>query len=181
MKKIALISGHRGRGTGAVGLQIDEGAETIWLRNRIEDHLCQKYNIVPVVDCDTDNLNTVVKELRHELSKTDICIDIHFNASTAASANGAEVLIPASATSDEKKRAGELLQVVCDTLGIKSRGVKDEASGQHGKLAMLSGFDCVNMLLEVCFVSNPTDSSKYLAKREILALNIARLVSGWLS
>ena len=177
MKKIAIISGHRGRGTGAAGKTIDEGAETIWLRNKIEWYLCTKYNIVPVVDCDTDNLNSVVTELRTELSKTDVCIDIHFNASSSTSATGAEVLIPKNATVDERELAAELLQVVVDTIGVKLRGVKPEDAGQHGSLAMLSGFDCCNLLLEVCFISSSFDSAKYLMKREKLAEAIADWIS----
>ena len=70
-KKCALIAGHRGPGTGAVGY-IDEGAETIWLRDRIEYFLCTKYNIVPLVDNDNATLNEVVKKLRTELDKKDI-------------------------------------------------------------------------------------------------------------
>ena len=34
---------------------------------------------------------------------------------------------------------------------------KTEKQTYHGKIAMLSGFDCCNVLLEICFVSNRTE------------------------
>lgn len=173
MKKIAIISGHRGRGTGAIGKTIDEGAETIWLRNKIEYFLCTKYNIVPIVDCDTDSLNSVVRELRTELNKEDVCIDIHFDSFNDSSANGTTVFIPKNPTKDETEAADSLLKLVTSTIGTRSRGVKLESAGQHNSLAMLSGFDCCNLLLEVAFISSSFDSAKYLLKRELLAESIA--------
>lgn len=176
MKKIALIAGHRGKGTGAVGPTIDEGSETIWLRDRIEDFLCAKYNIVPLVDNDSATLSSVVKTLRTELRKEDICIDIHFNSFLNPAAHGSEVLIPTSPTKDEQSLSVKLLDTVCETLGTYRRGIKPEDGGQHGKLAMLSGFDCCNILLEVCFISNESDSVKYIQNRDVLAERIADLI-----
>ena len=174
-KKNALIAGHRGPGTGAVGY-IDEGAETIWMRDRIEDFLCTKYNIIPLVDNENATLNEVVKKLRTELRKEDICIDIHFNSFLDPKANGCEVLVPKNQSDDERQLAAELVVITSDLLGIKMRGVKPENSGQHSGLAMLSGFDCCNVVWEICFVSNKDDSEKYMNKREELAEAIADLI-----
>lgn len=174
-KKCALIAGHRGPGTGAVGY-IDEGAETIWLRDRIEYFLCTKYNIVPLVDNDNATLNEVVKKLRTELDKKDICIDIHFDSFDNATANGCSVFVPKNQTDDERILAAEILVITCDILGVKLRGVKLENAGQHGKLAMLSGFDCCNVLWEVAFGSNKSDSEKYFNKRDELAEAVADLL-----
>ena len=175
MKKVALIAGHRGPGTGAKGNGLDEGAETIILRDLIEDYLL-RYNVVPIVDQEKQDLKGVVAQLKKTLSKEDMCIDIHFNASSNTSATGVEVLIPCKNTPDEMIFAKKLLTVVCDTLVLKSRGVKTEGSGQHSSLAMLSGFDCCNILLEVCFVSNESDVESYFANRSALAENIAKLI-----
>ena len=38
---------------------------------------------------------------------------------------------------------------------------------------MLSGFDCCNVLLEICFVSNKLDSENYFKKREFIAYELA--------
>lgn len=175
MKKIALIAGHRGPGTGAVGY-IDEGAEAIWMRDRIEDFLCTKYNIVPIVDNNNATLSEVVKQLRKELGKEDICVDIHFNSFSDPKASGCEVLVPREQSDDERQLAAELVVITSDLLGIKMRGVKPENSGQHVKLGMLSGFDCCNVLWEICFVSNKDDSARYMDKREELAESIADLI-----
>ena len=93
MKKIGLIAGHRGAGTGAKGNGLDEGSETIVLRNLIEDYLL-RYNVIPIVDQEKEDLKGVVAQLKKTLSKEDICIDIHFNASSNPSATCVEVLIP---------------------------------------------------------------------------------------
>ena len=175
MKKIGLIAGHRGAGTGAKGNGLDEGSETIVLRNLIEDYLL-RYNVIPIVDQEKEDLKGVVAQLKKTLSKEDICIDIHFNASSNTSATGVEVLIPNKNTPDEMIFAKKVLSIICDTLNLKSRGVKKEGAGQHSSLAMLSGFDCCNILLEVCFVSNKSDVESYFSNRSALAENIAKLI-----
>ncbi len=172
MKKVAIIAGHRGAGTGANGF-IDEGAETIWLRDRIDDFLTAKYNIVAFVDNDTSGLSVVVKRLKDTMKKDDLCIDIHFDAFTNPDSNGCTVFIPNRPTSDEKLGGQQLVDLVSKVTGIRSRGVKLEGAGQHSSLAMLSGFDCCNLLLEVGFVSNKSDSDKYNAKKDALAEAIA--------
>ena len=174
--KVAIISGHAGPGTGANGF-IDEGAETIWLRDRVEWYLCTKYNIVPEVDQDNEGLSTVVKKLSRKLKKQDICIDIHFDAAPTDKASGCTVYVPTRHTSDELVLANKILKGTIDVLGVPSRGVRREDESNHGKLAMLSGFDCCNILWEVCFVSNKNDSTKYFSNREQLAVTIADIIN----
>ena len=173
MKRIILIAGHNGKGTGANGF-IDEGAETIILRDLITHELNKKGAVV-ITDKsrDSEKLAAIVAWIRSFFYKNDICVDLHFNAAATATATGTEVLVPAKYDLTEWNLAKELSQYIADTLDIKNRGVKLENQGQHASLAMLSGFDCTNILIEVCFVSNQDDSKKYFAKRNKLAAGIA--------
>ena len=65
---IILTAGHTGAGTGAqcITTQFDEGAENIWLRNRIAEILTNKYGLVVLVDDDKASLKLLVKELSRD-------------------------------------------------------------------------------------------------------------------
>ena len=168
MRRVFLIAGHNGSGTGANGF-IDEGKETIILRDLIAENL-KEMGIVAVKDDNLTPLTKVVQWLRSKITKKDICIDIHFNASTNKSANGSEVFIPTINTSDEVELAEMFRRPLSKV--FKDRGVSLESKSYHGKIAMLSGFDCCNVLLEVCFVSNKTDADAYNLYKKELAYEI---------
>ena len=170
-RKVYIIAGHHGKGTGANGF-IDEGAETIVLRDTIATHL-KRFGIDCITDDNLTPLNKVVQWLRSAVSKKDICIDIHFNASSNPSANGSEVFIPTNAFADEITLAYMFSKTIVEKLNTTNRGVKDESHSFHKKIAMLSGFDCVNVLLEICFVSNQSDANKYKANKDKLAEELA--------
>ena len=176
MKRVILIAGHNGKGTGANGF-IDEGEETIVLRDLIAEELRVR-GIVHITDKEREKekLAAIVTWIKSIFRKSDICVDLHFNAASTPTATGCEVLIPSKFDATERNLATELSNYISNTLGIKNRGVKTESQGQHTSLAMLSGFDCTNILIEVCFVSNKEDAKKYFAKREELAAGIAQIL-----
>jgi len=64
---IILTAGHTGAGSGAqcATTQFDEGAETIWLRNRVAEILTNKYGLVVLMDDDTASLKLLLKDLQH--------------------------------------------------------------------------------------------------------------------
>ena len=169
MRRVFLIAGHNGSGTGANGF-MDEGKEAIILRDFIAYNL-KNMGIVAVKDDNLTPLTRVVQWLRNQISKKDICIDIHFNASTNPNANGSEVFVPTKNTSDEVALADMFRESLSKV--FKDRGVSLESKSYHGKIAMLSGFDCCNVLLEICFVSNRADVENYFENREFIAYEIA--------
>ena len=169
MRRVFLIAGHNGSGTGANGF-IDEGKETVILRDLIAENL-KEMGIVAIKDDNLTPLTKVVQWLRNQITKKDICIDIHFNASTNPNARGTEVFIPTNFTSDEVELAGMFRESLSKV--FKDRGVSLESKSYHGKIAMLSGFDCCNVLLEICFVSNKTDADTYSLYKKELAYEIA--------
>ena len=64
---IILTAGHTGAHTGAqcATTHFDEGAENIWLRNRIAEILTNKYNLVVLIDNDHASLQLLTKELNN--------------------------------------------------------------------------------------------------------------------
>ncbi len=169
MRRVFLIAGHNGPGTGANGF-IDEGKETIIFRDLIAKNLYDM-GIVVAKDENLTPLKMVVQWLRSKITKKDICIDIHFNASTNKLAHGSEVFIPTINTSDEVELANMLRESLSKF--FKDRGVSLESKSYHGKIAMLSGFDCCNVLLEICFVSNKADADSYNSHKIELAYELA--------
>ena len=70
---IILTAGHTGPNSGAqcATTQFDEGAENIWLRNRIAEILTNDYGLVVLIDDDTASLKLLTKALSDDLSLTD--------------------------------------------------------------------------------------------------------------
>lgn len=179
MARLILISGHNGRGTGAKGY-IDEGTETIVLRDAIYNNLINKGvpKDIIITDKGSDNvvLSKIVNWIKSFFYKDDLCVDLHFNASANHSANGCEVLIPNKHTVLEKEIATKISKEIAATLSIKNRGVKTEKDSQHNSIAMLSSFDCVNILLEICFITNKNDTLAYTKKFDELVENISTIL-----
>lgn len=67
---IILTAGHTGPNTGAqcATTQFDEGAENIWLRNRVAEILTNRYGLVVLVDDDRASLKLLVKALSEDVS-----------------------------------------------------------------------------------------------------------------
>ena len=70
---IILTAGHTGPNSGAqcATTYFDEGAENIWLRNRIAEILTNKYGLVVLMDDDTASLKLLTKALSEDLSPTE--------------------------------------------------------------------------------------------------------------
>ena len=71
---IILTAGHTGPNSGAqcAETHFDEGAENIWLRNRIAEILTNKYGLVVLVDDDRAALKLLVKELNQTGRQEDV-------------------------------------------------------------------------------------------------------------
>ena len=70
---IILTAGHTGAHTGAqcAETHFDEGAENIWLRNRIAEILTNKYGLVVLVDDDRASLKLLTQALSDDLALSD--------------------------------------------------------------------------------------------------------------
>lgn len=173
--KFFISAGHRGRGTGASGNGIDEGAEAIVLRNEVSAVLRgMGYEVVN--DADNATLSAVVKAINMAQKPDDVSLDIHFNAA-GSTATGVECFVREGARVMEKVIAIELCQALSSVMGIRNRGVKSDSMGQHSRLAMCSDIRCSAILLEVCFLSSTGDVSKYRAHKMEVVRAIADVLA----
>ena len=179
---IILTAGHTGPNSGATGTviehhgRLDEGTETIRLRNRIAEILTEKWGIVVLLDRDNEHLGLLTERINRLATPTDICLDIHLNSHTKQTANGTEVIIADDATDQEITIAVKLLNATARTLQTNIRGIKSESNTPHRRLAMLH-LNCQNIILEVCFCTNPDDGKRYYTHFEQLAQAIARTLA----
>ena len=172
MKKIILLAGHNGAGTGANGI-LDEGKETIILRDLIASKLA---GVPYIIEANTTLLPAVIAQMRANVQAGDILCDIHFNAAGSPGAQGTEIVVADKATGQELALAGDLLSAICNILGTKRRGIIREAQTARKRIAVLRDINCVNVLIEVCFVTSPVDVMLYPAKREAVAIAIAQIL-----
>ena len=179
---IILTAGHTGANSGAqcAETHFDEGAENIWLRNRIAEILTNKYNLVVLIDEDNASLSLVTKQINKNATSKDIVIDLHFNAHPNPQVRGAETIVSDDATTLELQFASRLAHVTADALDIPLRSIKSELETPHRRLAMLH-LTPQSIILEVCFCTSPEDVDAYRKHRELLAetlaLNIAEIIS----
>ena len=205
---IILTAGHTGPNTGAqcATTQFDEGAENIWLRNRVAEILTNKYGLVVLMDDDTASLKLLVKKLSRDTAcrvlsvnrptnnqsnkranarqdtarrvptSDDFVIDLHFNAHTNPQARGAEAIVSDDATTLELQFASRLAHATADSLEIPLRGIKSESETPHRRLAMLH-LTPQSIILEVCFCTSPEDVEAYRKHREQLAETLAKNIA----
>ena len=71
---IILTAGHTGPNTGAqcATTQFDEGAETLWLRNRVAEILTNKYGLVVLIDNDTASLQLLTQSINAHTPSRDV-------------------------------------------------------------------------------------------------------------
>ena len=205
---IILTAGHTGAGTGAqcITTQFDEGAENIWLRNRVAEILTNKYGLVVLVDDDKASLKLLVKELSRDTAcrvlsvnrptnnqsnertdarqdtarrvptSDDFVIDLHFNAHPNPQVRGAETIVSDDATTLELRFASRLAHTTAEALNIPLRSIKSESQTPHHRLAMLH-LTPQSIILEICFCTSPEDVAQYRQHREQLANALAHHIA----
>lgn len=175
---IILTAGHTGPNTGAqcATTQFDEGAENIWLRNRIAEILTNDYGLVVLVDEDKATLQLVKKQIELNAPHIDFVIDIHFNAHGNPQARGTETIVSDDATPLELRFASRLAHTTSDALDIPLRCIKSESETPHRRLAMLH-LTPQSIILEVCFITSPDDTEAYRKNRYKLANKLAQTIA----
>lgn len=188
MRKIFISAGHSnkpGRDRGAVSGSNIEGVLTAELRSLIVRELMEM-GVYPKVDSDNSVLSETINFFKNLVTSGSIVLDIHFN-SGPAKATGTETLIPGTNTDFERRLAGDLSKCVSDVLGIPLRGthkgirgVKTELESHHGRLGWMR-LNGENVLMEICFLSNPNEMNKYHSKKFELAKKIAEVLFYWVT
>jgi len=161
--RIALDAGHGlkdGRPTGASGCGLIEDHMAFVIANKLRWYLLRAGIEVTLT---RPTLSFVPLAARGALAKSrgcDMFISVHINASADPEANGAEVIVVESDTRSAAV-ADKLLDVLV-RCGLHRHGVKWDSQSQHSRLKVLRDTyrSMPAVLLEIGFITNPTDAAK---------------------
>ena len=183
-RSIYISAGHSnksGRDRGASGNGYIEGELAVELRNLIVSEL-RKLGKNPIVDADDSILSQTINFFRNKTTNRCIVVDIHWNAA-GPTATGTETLIPSDNTKFERDLAKACSDVISETLGIVLRGnhaglrgVKTELESRYGRLGFMR-LTGENILLEVCFITNSGDMTRYQRYKRTLAERLANVLA----
>lgn len=174
-----IEAGHQadGKDGGAAANGYVESKLAKELRDKIVDEILKRPNgagIPIMTDDDKDTLREVIQAYNKIGDEDTITLSIHFNAATPK-ATGTEVFVPKRHTTQEWDLADRVVKATREVLGIRSRGVKDPSASQHADL-YISKIYGVNILWEVCFITNTDDMDSYVKRVDKLAKKIADIL-----
>ena len=173
---VFISAGHNPKGIkvdpGAIGNGYHEANLTVEFRDLVIKQ-CLKLGLKVIQDRDDERLGTYLERI--QTGNGSVVVEFHFDAAVSPTATGTTALIEEEADRLDKAFAKELVDLTSKALGIKSRGVLTEAQSHRGKLGLMreEGIIC---LLELCFISNPTDVRQYKANKEKLAIEMAKII-----
>lgn len=176
---IILSAGHSnvpGRDRGASANGYVEGDLTVELRQLVYVEL-MKLGIEPIVDGNNSIFTESINYFRKKVNSKSLNVEFHWNSGPSL-ATGVETIVPVNPSATETRIAELLSGAISILLGIPKRGnngVKTEADTHHGKLAWMRLVG-ENILVEVCFISNPKDMDSYMANKFQLAKKIAQIL-----
>lgn len=172
---------HPNRDSGAVGVGGRwEADETVKVRDRVNAILRSRgYSVVE--DNPTESLKEYLARIKP--GPASVVVEYHFDAAANATATGCSALVGDNSSKTSQAFARELGQAVGNSLGIRVRdggdgdGILFERESHRGRLGLMreAGTVC---LLEICFISNPSDMQKYddPAKFEAMCQGIASVI-----
>lgn len=174
---IFLRAGHHKDDPGAVANGYIERDLTIELRDLLAYEL-RWAGFTVDVDDDRDSLAVDVQKIANACRPHDLLLDIHFNAATPQT-TGTECFVPFNAEAKEIEIAAAIADTCAHVLGIQNRHKyngnkpKLESQSQHGRLAVMRP-NCINVLWEVCFITNTNDMKQYKDRLPELVKEISK-------
>lgn len=188
MKTLFIEAGHGGGDPGAVaryqGKQVTEGELTADLQARIVKFLApvaQQKNWQIKTDLPNLRLIQVLNWLRQWVKKDDVIVSLHFNAGSMKS-TGVECIVPESAQfiasfgPSGTPAAHHITNAVNRALGINERPTVKPSQTPRKRIGILQIVP-KSILIEVCFISNPTELDTYLKNRDRVAEELAAAIA----
>jgi N-acetylmuramoyl-L-alanine amidase len=173
---IFVSAGHNPGGVkpdpGAIGNGKREADLTLEFRNLVTAEL-HKQGAKFITDNDNERLGEYLSRIK--TGTGSVVLEFHFDAAANAKATGTTVLIGGDADKNDKDFAKELAEATAAILGIKNRGVISETESHRGRLGLMKE-EGILALLEICFISNPSDLSAYEKYKTFLAAKIAAIL-----
>lgn len=188
MKNIAICAGH-GLSTkskiydpGAIGNGFEEYMIVKEIAKFASDYLKANYNCgVELINYNKDkNLNERINYCNQK--KFDFVAEIHMNASTCLTATGIEAYYN---TATGKKVADLVCKNLSSTLSLsqRSNGLDDGGDKATTYFGIVCRTTMPAILIETCFITNPTDVSKVSTseKQKLAGIAIAKAIASGLS
>lgn len=118
----------------------------------------------------TSNASSVTARVREANSwGADVFISIHTNASTNPSANGSEALIYSVRAEESFLLAEDILEKMTEITGLRNRGIVERPG-----LYVLRRTAMPAVLVELGFITNPSDAELMATSPNLFALGIYR-------
>lgn len=169
MKTLFISAGHSAKDPGASGHGYTEAEIVTELRNIVSFYLTRA-SIPHTVDSDSTTKNLPLAAAIKLARKADIAVEFHCNAGPA-SATGVETLGGPA----DMACGTAICKAIAKVLGIKNRGAKPEASGQHSRLGFVQAG---GLIVELFFISSASDVAVYQAKKWLVGKAIADVLIG---
>lgn len=171
MSIVTITAGHGAGDSGAVNGWVTEAEVATDMRNIIKFYL-ERDGITVRTD-GTGNTNKSLREAIKLIRGSKLAVEIHCNSFHLPTARGVEAL----AQRKDKAICQKLCKAVSDVMGIPIRGseggFKSEGSGQHSRLGYVRNG---GIILELFFLSNPSELKIYQAKKWLIAREIAGVI-----
>lgn len=167
-KSLFISAGHSNTDPGAVGNGYTEADIVLEFRDMLASELSALG--VGYGRDGEQGTNLPLGEAIEQAKHFDLALEFHCNAFHLPSATGVETL----SDGKYKEFTDKLNTLMSSTLGIPNRGSKGESSGQHSRLGFISKAD--GIIVELFFISNPNDVSKYQIKKQELAKKMAQML-----
>lgn len=158
---------------GAVNKEgVKEGDLNIEFRDMVSRELSLR-GAAHIKDRDNESLGAYLRRVK--TGSGSVILEYHFDAALSQAATGTTALVRTGADADERRFAAELAESTSRILGIRNRGVKDERQSNRGTLALVrkAGIAC---LLELGFITNPSDVAAYHKNKHALAKEHANIL-----
>ena len=165
MKTILISAGHSTKDPGATGNGYTEADIVTELRNIVSFYL-SRANVPHTVDSDSTTKNLPLAAAIKLARKHQVAVEFHCNASSNPAATGVETL----GGPVDMACGAAICKAIAKVLGIKNRGAKPEASGQHSRLGFVQAG---GLIVELFFITNPGDVAVYQAKKWLVGKAIA--------
>lgn len=170
--KFTITAGHSNTDPGAVANGVKEADLAVWLRDTVVSKLRQMGH--SIVTDGAPGQNEPLSKALTLITSADKAIEIHFNAATPT-AKGVETI----ALPKDKALAQKLSQAIAEVLMTKVRGDAgfiDQSKSARGKLGFVSRG---GLIIEVCFITNTTETAFYNDRKWLVASAIAGTLDDW--
>ena len=170
-KIITITAGHNNKDPGAVNGKRTEADIVTDMRNIVAGML---EDLGYEVRTDgKGSINNSLSEAVKLIEGSDLAVEFHLNAAANKSAGGVEAL----AGTKHKKVSQDICKGISEVLGNKVRGGdggwKPENSGQHHRLAFVSGG---GIILETFFISNDSELATFDKKKKEVCEAIVKAI-----